>query len=115
MSNTITIEESILDTTKQKLGIDPLYTDFDRDIIDAINFALNNLYQLGVGTIAVEISDRNNTWSEITTANNLQYIKTYVYLKARLVFDPPQSATLLDNIKAQISELESRINYEVDY
>lgn len=108
--------ESILTSIKKLLGITEEYTHFDPDIIIHINSAFMVLGQLGVGpTNGYTISDASAVWSDfIGDETNIEAVKTYVYLKVRMMFDPPQSSAVMDAIKTQISELEWRLNVAVD-
>lgn len=106
--------DSILDSIKKLLGIQPEYTSFDEDIIIAINTSFATLNQLGVGPEGgYMIEDNTQTWNDYITTTNLNMVKTYVYLKSRLLFDPPTGG-VLDAIKNQIAELEFRLYVEVD-
>ena len=89
--------ESILTSIKKMLGISKEYTHFDEDLIMHINAALAVLGQLGVGpSIGFFIEDDTAVWSDfVPDSNRLQFIKTYVYQKVKLVFDPPQSSAAL--------------------
>lgn len=107
--------DSILLSIKKLLGIEEQYKHFDTDIIMHINTVLGILTQLGVGpSTGYSISDETNTWDEFIEGSNLEMIKTYVYLKVKLMFDPPLSSVTTDAIKTNISELEWRINTIVD-
>lgn len=108
--------DSILQTIKKMLGPDVSCTVFDADIIIHINSALSTLNQLGVGpSEGFAITDETATWSDfISDKKNIEFVKSYVYLKVRLVFDPPSSSAVLAAIEKQISELEWRINVAVD-
>lgn len=103
--------DSILNSTKKLLGISAEDTDFDTDVIMNINSALAVLTQLGVGpSNGFSISDSSSTWSELITDNKrLEFVKTYVYLKTKIVFDPPLSSTVMEAMNHRISELEWRI------
>lgn len=108
--------DSVLTSIKKMLGIDEAYECFDPDIIMNINMALNVLSQLGVKFKQKHsIEDDTTTWDDlIVDIEKIQMVKTYVYLKTRLVFDPPASATTANSYQSQISELEWRINVQVD-
>ena len=88
------------------------------DIIIHINTALATLNQLGVGEKSgFAISDETDTWKGLFGDNLtlIGFIKNYVYLKVKLVFDPPTSSFVVESIKQSISEYEWRINAAVDY
>lgn len=103
--------DSILISIKKLLGIEENYTHFDTDIIMHINSVLSILTQLGVGpSNGYSIKDANAVWDEfISDSKKLELAKTYVYLKVRLMFDPPSSSSAIDSMKQLISELEFRI------
>lgn len=103
--------DSILISIKKLLGIEENYTHFDTDIIMHINSVLSILTQLGVGpSSGYSIKDANAVWDDfISDSKKLELVKTYVYLKVRLMFDPPSSSSAIDSMKQLISELEFRI------
>ena len=106
--------DSILDTIKKLLGIQPEYTSFDEDIIVGINSAFAALNQIGVGpTGGYMIEDNTQTWTDYITTTNLNMVKSYVYMKTRLHFDPPVGG-VLDSMNRQIVELEWRLYVEGD-
>lgn len=104
-------ESSILTSIKKLIGPDDLDTSFDVDIIMAINTAFMILNQLGVGPVeGFAIRDKTTVWDAfIGDKKNIEGVKTYVYLKTRLIFDPPQSGFLIEAIKDQIAEITWRL------
>lgn len=108
--------ESILTSIKKLLGIEEDYVHFDADIIMHINSVLSILTQLGVGpSEGYSIKDANATWDEfIMNPAKLELVKSYVYLKVRLMFDPPSSSSAIESMKQLISELEFRIIVAVE-
>lgn len=110
------MEESILVSIKKLLGIDSEYTHFDTDIIMNINSVLSVLTQLGVGpSEGFVIEDSNALWTDfLSSARDIEMVKSYIYLKVRLLFDPPTSSAAMESAKQLISELEWRINVAVD-
>lgn len=106
------MEESILITIKKMLGMEPGYTHFDQDIINHINTVLMTLTQIGVGPEeGFIIKDDKATWEEyLSDSLKFQAVKTYIYAKVRLVFDPPQSSTHIEVLKQTIAECEWRLN-----
>ena len=108
--------ESILTSIKKLLGIEEDYVHFDADIIMHINSVLSILTQLGVGpSEGYSIKDANATWDEfITNPAKLELVKSYVYLKVRLMFDPPSSSSAIESMKQLINELEFRIIVAVE-
>lgn len=105
-------DSSILVGTKKILGIDAEYTAFDLDIITHINSVFATLQQLGVGPAeGFMIEDETSKWEEFIGINNaLNPVKTYVYLRVRLLFDPPTTSFLLGSLQEQLKELEWRLN-----
>ena len=108
--------ESILTSIKKLLGIDEDYTQFDSDIIMHINSVFLNLTQLGVGpSEGFQIEDDLDTWEDfIGDSNQLQAVKSYVYLKVKLLFDPPLSSSVIESMNRMITELEWRLNVAVE-
>lgn len=107
--------ESILTSTKKVLGIGEDYLAFDPDIIMHINSVLAILHQLGIGPDeGFSIDGTSQTWEGLFGNDpRLNFIKSYVYLKVRLMFDPP-TGSVLEAFNRQISEFEWRINVAVD-
>lgn len=108
--------ESILTSIKKLLPIEESDTHFDQDIVIYINNAFSTLTQLGAGPAeGFSITDASAVWSsyEVTTVV-LGFVKTYIYLKVKLIFDPPASSAAIESIKALIAEAEWRICSEVD-
>lgn len=108
--------DSILNSIKKPLGITEEYTHFDEDLIMHINSVLFILNQLGVGpSEGFMITDKNDKWEDfIPDLNDVASVKTYVYLKVKLIFDPPLSSSVMEAMNRQISELEWRLNVAVD-
>lgn len=109
--------ESILTSVKKICGIPEEYDAFDMDIILHINSVFMILAQMGVGpTNAYRINDKNNEWTEFisTEDTNFESVKTYVGLKVRLIFDPPQGSITKECLKQMIDELEWRLNFQAE-
>lgn len=104
--------DSILDSTKKILGLTPDYTEFDLDILTHINSVFFTLQQLGIGPEqGFMIEGSSATWDEfLGTTPRYAAVKTYVYLKVRLLFDPPATSYAIDALKQQAAELEWRLN-----
>ena len=105
-------EESILNSIKKLLGIQADYKSFDTDIIIHINSVFMILNQLGIGPKqGFKIEGNTETWSDyISDEDDLESIKTYVYLKVKIVFDPALSGTVMEANKEVLRELEWRLN-----
>lgn len=111
------MQESILTSIKKLLGITSDYEHFDADIIMHINSVFMILMQLGIGPAdGFSISDDSAVWSDfLSDATWLEMVKSYVYLKVKLIFDPPQSGTVIGSIEKIISEFEWRCQEEKDF
>ena len=106
---------SILDSIKKNLGIVPEYTAFDDQIILDINAAFSTLHQLGFGPDeGFEITGIDEFWSDIIEEPRFNFIKSYVCMKVRVMFDPPTSSYALDALNKQIAEYEWRIKSEIE-
>lgn len=110
------MSNSILSDTKKILGFEPDYDAFDLDIITHINSAFNTLTDLGVGPPeGFMIADDSTEWVAFL-GNDLQLnrVKTYVYMRVRMAFDPPGTSFHLNSLQEQIKELEWRLNVHVE-
>jgi hypothetical protein len=107
-----TFDESILTETKKALGIAEDVTVFDTDIRMHINSALGTLNQLGIGPAGgFEITGDLETWADLLVEDlKLSPAKSYVYLRVKLLFDPPSNSWLTVAMKEQIEQLEWRLN-----
>ena len=104
--------ESILTSIKKLLGITKDYKHFDDDIVMHINSVFLNLTQIGIGPEnGFSIEDDSTDWTEFLTEDHklFEAVKSYVYLKVRLLFDPPTSSAVMEAINLNISELEWRL------
>ena len=110
------METSILTSIKKMLGVAEDYTEFDEDIITHINSVFLSLTQLGVGPEeGFMIEDNTAVWEDfIVDSIRLQAVKTYMYLKVKLLFDPPLSSSVTESFTRMIAELEWRLNVAVD-
>ena len=103
---------SILSTIKQLLGISVEDTSFDMDIIIYINTVLGILTQLGLDEAGNEpIINKYTTWEDLLDdRTDLEFVKTYIHLKVKSMFDPPSSSAGMEAMNSIIKELEWRIN-----
>lgn len=108
--------DSILTSVKKLLGIAEEYTAFDTDIIIHINSVFMILYQLGVGPEKpFRIEDSKATWADFMGYDdNIDAVRSYVFMKVRMLFDPPQSGIVSESINNLIAEMEWRLNVAVD-
>lgn len=110
------MEESILISIKKLLGMDKNYTAFDTDIIIHINSVFMILHQLGVGPYdCFKIQDDLAIWRDfISDDEQLEAVKSYMYLKVKSLFDPPLSSAVAEANKQVIKELEWRLNVQAE-
>lgn len=109
--------ESILTSIKKLLGITSEYTHFDADIIEHINSVFSDLAQLGVGPDkGFSITDEEDLWTDFIPHNDLlQSVKSYMYLRVRLLFDTSTiSASVLSSMERQIEKMEWRLSIAAD-
>lgn len=127
------MNESILTSIKKLLGITEDYEHFDQDIIIHINSALMTLTQLGIGpSEGFLLTDKTATWNDFVRGNNnaitigfdgtentelapISALMSYVYIKVKLLFDPPQNSFTIESMNKQAQELEWRLNSAVDF
>ena len=104
--------ESILTSIKKLLGITEEYDQFDPDTIMHINSVFMILTQIGVGPAeGFSIEDDTAVWTDfIQDIKKLESVKTYIYLKVKLAFDPPLSSAVIESMNRLINELEWRLN-----
>lgn len=110
--------ESILTSIKKLLGIEEEYEQFDPDIIMHINTVFALLKRMGVGpSKGFTIQDAEAVWNDFMSENPndiLEAVKTYIHLKVKMIFDPPNNSALLEAMKENIRELEWSLNFEAD-
>lgn len=106
------VDNSILDSVKKPLNLPPDYAAFDEDVILHINSVLADLNQLGIGPAeGFMINDNTQTWDEFISGDLLlNNVKSYVFLRVKMLFDPPENQTLINAFGEQIKQFEWRIN-----
>ena len=111
------MEDSILISTKKILGLAEDYLAFDQDVLTHINAAFSILAQLGVGPeTGFFVEDETVEWGDfLVPSDQLHLVKTYVFLKVRVLFDPPGTSFLLQAAQDQIKEYEWRLNLFREY
>lgn len=110
--------DSILQSVKKDLGIAPEYEHFDEELILNINSVLSVVRQLGLGPEeGLVIKDETAVWTDLIDADDerLEFVKTYVAKRVKLLFDPPLNSSVLESTKAVMNELEWRMNIDVDH
>ena len=110
------MDDSILATIKKMLGLENDYTPFDTDVIVNINAALMTLSQLGVGPReGFVVCGYDEQWCDfVNDEAKLGAVKTYVYLKVKMVFDPPTNSFVMDAMKQQAEEIGWRLNAQAE-
>jgi hypothetical protein len=109
-------EDSILTSVKKLLGIQEDDESFDVELVLNINSVFMILNQLGLGPEeGFFITSKEDSWLDfLQDSNDLNTVKSYVYLKVRLMFDPPQMGYLVESINKQCQEFEWRLNVQAE-
>lgn len=113
---TTQVKDSILHDVKQMVGQEWDDTTFDLDIKNHINSVFFDLQQIGVGpSSGFEILDHTALWpAYLGTDKNLNAVKSYIYLRLRLLFDPPTNGFLVSSLKEQADKMEWRLMVHMD-
>ena len=109
--------DSILTSVKMAIGVAEEYEHFDPVIVMHINTYLAILNQVGIGPPSgFSIHDKTTTWSDFigADAKKLNDVQTYVYLRVKLVFDPPSTAAVIESMTNIASEIEWRLGVSGD-
>lgn len=111
----IEVQDSILLLIKKKLGISRDYNAFDEDIITAINTVIFSLNQIGIGVEDFCITDETALWTDfLGESKSYEAVKSYIYIKVKLMFDPPTSSFVITALEKQANELEWRLNLKYE-
>ena len=106
--------ESVLTSIKKLLGITEADKSFDTDVIIHINSVFSDLAQLGVGpSEGFSIDDKYSNWSDFISVEDTKLfnnVKTYMYLRVKLLFDPPTNSSVLIAMQKEADKLEWRLN-----
>lgn len=108
------VVETILSDVKRMLGIQPEVDEFNLDVTSHVNGAFFTLNQLGVGPTIPFVIDATTEWSSFDTIIPKNVVLDYLYLKTKLVFDPPTASNVYEAYKDRIAELEFRMSIMVD-
>lgn len=113
------INDYILDSVKLALGgnlVSSSSDAFDQQLLMHINSTFTILNQFGVGPKEPFVANKTSRWDEflVEDSANLRLVQSYVFLRVRLMYDPPSSSFVMDSIKEQIKEFEWRLNIFVD-
>lgn len=106
------MEQSILNSVKKMVGVDPSLTVFDDVLLMHINSVLGDLEQIGLGPVGgFMIEDDAPTWDDFLDGDpRWSAVKSYVYFRVRLMFDPPQTQYLVNSLNEQVTKMEWRLN-----
>ena len=112
----VDVKDSILDSLKQMVSIEKEYDVYDVDILININSIFSTLQQLGVGpTEGFSIDDSAAVWDDFLSGDKkINNVKSYMYLRLKLLFDPPPTSFALEAVKEQIKEMEWRLMVQKD-
>ncbi len=109
------LTDSVLVSIKKRCGLAEEYPSFDEDILTSINTYLEFLYQIGLGTEPKYVENASTTWGDLFGEyHEVNLVKDYIYIKVRLLFNPPDSSSVQQLLEKQASEIEWRINVSVD-
>lgn len=108
--------DGILTSIKKMLGIEEEYTHFDPELIIFINSAFGILYQLGVGqqTEPFKITGKEEVWDDFMRNEQIETVKSYIFAKVKLQFDPPTTSFVLSSYQDLIKEFEWRCNVDAE-
>ena len=107
--------QSILVTIKKLLGLAEDYDVFDTDLVTLINGAILAANQIGVGKEGFTITGQTETWEDFAgNIAQLDAVKQYIYMRVRLVFDPPANSFLVNAIEKQLDEMTWRLNVQAE-
>ena len=109
--------DSILNSVKKVIGGDPTDNSFDTDLIMHINSIFGVLRQEGIGPESgFRITGDTEVWNDFTADDiTLEMVKSLIYLRVRMIFDPPSSSLVAESFKEQIKEFETRLYFEKNY
>ena len=107
---------SILDSTKKILGMAPEFQAYDLDVLTHINSVFSDLEQIGVGPAGgFFIEDSTAKWGDLLGSDpRLNRVKSYVFLRVRLLFDPPQTSFAITSLEEQAKQMEWRLQVVTD-
>lgn len=107
--------ESILETIKKMLGIDPSLTVFDFEIMAHINSSFMTLHQLGVGPEeGFVITGIESKWNSFIDSVKLNAVIQYLHYSVKLAFDPPATSYAINSMEKMLEELKWRLNVQVE-
>jgi len=106
----------ILNDIKTLLGIDETNEDFDNELIIQINSVFALMTDFGYPPFQIDTTTEWSGYVDSLEGDPLYYaiIKTYIYLKTRIVFDPPQTGPMMEALERVIKEYEWRVQLLIE-
>lgn len=92
-------EPSILKSIRNAVGLDAEDDSFDGELLMHINGGIMTLNQNGIGRPVI-VMDDSTTWDELKDpsqdyANEMFVaVKSYIFVKTKILFDPPPPSTI---------------------
>lgn len=110
------MDDSILNSIKDLLGIQEEDHGFDKELIFHINRVFLNLNQIGVGPDEIfVVTDDKDSWDDFVDDEGLiGSVAEFVKLKVQILFDPPTSNVLMEALNEALRETEWRLREQVD-
>ena len=90
---------------------------FDGQLIPLINSFLFRSAQAGIGKKGFQVINENQTWADFLGDNVDSFImlKTYISLRVKLLFDPPENSALLTALREDANELGWSLYNEAEF
>lgn len=100
--------DSILDTLLQLLNDDPDAPAYKLDVMTFANGVFGRLKNLGIGPKeGFYITDSGDSWDDFMDEGpERAAVQTYMFMKVKLIFDPPQNSTVLQSYERLVNEFE---------
>lgn len=113
------MDESILQDLRKLIGGAATdYTYFDQDIMLHATTYLANLVQVGIGTPGFILSSDSQTWRDFLGDSYppelLPQVRSWLFIKVKLIFDPPISTHYGDKLEEMAKEFEWRMSAEIE-
>ena len=111
------MDSSILLDVREMCDVSLDVDSFDGQLIPLINSFLFRSAQFGVGKKGFMVKNTSQTWKEFLgdQATYLAPIKSYIGIRVKLVFDPPESSALLTALHEEARELEWCLYDEAEF
>lgn len=106
---------NIIQSTRNALGLPEEHSDFEDEVKLHISASLTVLNQNGIGVIPFSLTD-SSTWDDFFDESQVlgnevkALVPTYVFIKTKLLFDPPSQLSTAEFYKEYTNELLWRLN-----